>query len=128
MAPFAVFWYPRGMTSPTPGVYRKGHETRVADTAAQAVQLAFDGYQRETAEAVAAELDRPALQARAKELGIKANQSSEALAEQIAAHVPQGDEVASGGERPSPDLSYVSGLGDGTDEVEGYQGDGVDHP
>ena len=96
--------------SPQPGVYRKGHETRVADNAAQAVQLAFDGYQRETPQAVAAEFDRAALQARAKELGIKANQSSEALAEQIAAHAPEVDEVASGGERPSPDLSYVSGL------------------
>lgn len=101
------------MPTPQPGVYRKGHDTRVADTAAQAVALQFDGYQRQTAEAVAADLDRAELVARAKELGIKANQSSAALAEAIASHVPDG-EIAPGGARPTPDLGYDS-LVDGAD-------------
>lgn len=90
----------------------------MADTASEAVALQFAGYRPETAESVASELDRAELQAQAKSLGIKANQSSAALAEAIASHVPAVDEAPSGGERPAPDLSYVSGLGDGTDEVE----------
>lgn len=106
------------MPTPQPGVYRKGHETRVADTATEAVALAFEGYQLQTAEAVAAELSRPELVEQAKALGIKANQSNAALAEAIAAHVPEPDSVEPSNERPAPDLSYVSGLGDGNDEVD----------
>lgn len=105
------------MPTPKPGVYRKGHETRVADTAHEAVALAFDGYRIQTAESVAAETDYRDLQAQAKSLGIPANQGKDALAKAIADHVP-GDEVTSGNERPTPDLSYVSGLGEGVDEVE----------
>lgn len=105
------------MPTPQPGVYRKGHETRVADNASEAVRLTFDGYRPQTAETVASESDYRDLQAQAKVLGIPANQGKEALAEAIASHVPGTDEMAGQGERPAPDLSYVSGLGDGTDEV-----------
>ena len=107
------------MPTPKPGVYRKGHDTRVADTASEAVSLAFAGYQLQTAESVASELDRAELQAQAKALGIKANQSSAALAEAIASHVPVEGEAPSGSERPAPDLSYDSLLdGDSADEIE----------
>lgn len=101
------------MPTPQPGVYRKGHDVRVADTNAQAVALTYDGFQPQTAEAVESELSRSELQAQAKALGIPANQSSAALAEAIASHVPEDEGT---GERPSPDLSYVSGLGEGVDE------------
>ena len=86
-----------------------------SDSASEAVSLAFEGYQLQTAEAVESEFTRAELVEQAKALGIKANQSSAALAEAIANHVPEAD-VPSGGDRPSPDLSYVSGLGDGVDE------------
>jgi len=105
------------MPTPQPGVYRKGHETRVADTASQAVALAYDGFRRETAESVAAELSRPELQAKAKELGIPANKSSAEIAAAIA-NAPAGDVTPAASNLDAPDLSYVSALGDGTDEVE----------
>jgi len=107
------------MPTPQPGTYRKGHDFRVADTALEAVALAFTGYQRQTPESVAAELTRPELVEQAKALGIKANQSNAALAEAIATHEPSGDEVHTGGERPAPDLQDDSPIGDkGTDEIE----------
>jgi len=123
VAALVVWCYHPRMPTPQPGVYRKGHETRVADTATEAVNLAFDGFQLQTAQAVESELSRPELQAQAKALGIPANQTNAALAEAIASHVPSSDEVAGSNERPTPDHSYVSGLGDGVDEVDDDRAD-----
>lgn len=84
------------MSTPQPGVYRKGDSVRVADNASEAVDLVWHGYVQQTPEALVEGLDRPALQAKAKELGIKANQSSEALAAEIAAASVDGDGLQHG--------------------------------
>lgn len=73
-----------------PGVYAKGEKTRYAGSAAEAVAAVFDGYKLvEASSDVPAEgtvdnhdedsTDYRDLQAQAKELGIPANQSAEAL-------------------------------------------------
>lgn len=82
-----------------PGVYVKGDNVQVATSASNAVALVFNGYARQD-ESPAADADYRDLQAQAKELGIKANQSADALHEQIDAKLS---------EDPSLDLEAVSG-------------------
>jgi hypothetical protein len=94
------------MTTYSPGTYRKGDDVRYADSAATAVNLAFTGYVRDSAESLAEGTDYRDLQAQAKELGIPANQSKEALAEAIAAHVPA--DVPAESNLEAPDLDEES--------------------
>lgn len=92
-----------------PGTYVKGDVARVASSRSQAVAFVFDGYVRKV-EAPAEDADYRDLQAQAKELGIAANQSADALREQIDAELnkPSGD---SDGENPlAPDLGGDSPL------------------
>ena len=63
------------------GIYVKGDRTRIANTKADAVQAVWDGYAPQGGDS-----DYRALQAKAKDLGIPANQSAEALTEAIAQH------------------------------------------
>jgi hypothetical protein len=102
-------------SNPKPGVYRKGLEVRVADTAAEAVTLAWNGYVLQTAELVAEVYDRPALQEQAKSLGIKANQSNKDLAEAIASAQAEGEGVAHGASGlNAPDLGVGTPAADPT--------------
>lgn len=66
-----------------PGVYRKGDTARIARTAADAVDLKFRGFSRVGDEPTEDGLDYRELQRQAKEAGIPANQSKEALAEEL---------------------------------------------
>lgn len=61
---------------------KPGRHARLVDSPASRVRAEFEGFSP-ASEAETA-LDRASLQATAKELGIKANQSNEALAEAIA--------------------------------------------
>lgn len=66
-----------------PGVYVKGDDEKVANTASRAVALIFEGYRLK--ETVPAEdTSYRDLQAQAKEFGIPANQSEAALRAAIA--------------------------------------------
>lgn len=67
------------MSEYTPGVYVKGDQTRIVNTRGAAVQAVWDGYTLQGGDS-----DYRALQAKAKDLGIPANQSAEALVEAIA--------------------------------------------
>jgi hypothetical protein len=106
------------MSTPTPGIYRKGLEVRTAETASEAVALKFAGFVKQTAAALD-DVDYRDLQQQAKDLGIPANQAKTALAQAIADHVPSSDEVPHASDVPAPDLSYVSGLGDGHEQAFG---------
>lgn len=76
-----------------PGTYVKGDSEKVANTAARAVALVFEGYRlKETVPAD--DTNYRDLQAQAKELGIKANQSEADLRAAIAeATLPGPDTI-----------------------------------
>lgn len=61
-----------------PGVYVKGDSVRMASSARSAAALVFDGFVLQD-QSPAADADYRDLQAQAKELDIKANQSADAL-------------------------------------------------
>lgn len=72
----------KGPVPHKPGVYVKGDDQRVANSASAAVALVFDGFVRKD-EGPAEDATYRDLQEQAKELDIPANQSAEALREQI---------------------------------------------
>lgn len=81
------------MSDYKPGTYVKGDSVKVANTAARAVALRFDGYTLHEA-TPAEDTSYRDLQAQAKELGIPANQSEAALRAAIAeASLPGADTV-----------------------------------
>jgi hypothetical protein len=104
------------MTTFSPGTYRKGDDVRYADSAATAVNLAFTGYQRVTAESVAEGASYAELQAQAKSLGIPANGTKESLAQAIADFVPVEAPAESNLEAPElGEDSLLSGDSSSTD-------------
>jgi len=95
------------------GTYVKGDSAKVATSRAQAVALVFDGYVFR-GESPSEDVDYRDLQAQAKELGIPANQSADALREQIDAELNKPGDVnvdPQSSENPlAPDLGGDSPL------------------
>lgn len=93
------------MSEYEPGTYVKGDVTKVATSTKRAVALVFDGYRRKV-DGPSESADYRDLQAQAKELDIPANQSAEALREQIDAKL---NEPASDGDAHDPDAPELGG-------------------
>lgn len=90
--------------------YVKGSLARLVTTPGERVAAEFDGFK--PASEVTASVGRAELQATAKSLGIKANQSNEALAAAIADFKPAADAGESG---PSGDAPVVDNDDSGTE-------------
>lgn len=80
------------MSGYEPGTYVKGDVVKVATSTKRAVALVFDGYRRKV-DGPSEDVDYRDLQAQAKELDIPANQSADALREQIDAKLNEPAEA-----------------------------------
>ena len=90
-------------TSPQPGLFVKGDAVRFAQTPAQAVQAAWDGFVAAPEQVETVETPYADLQAQAKALGIPANQSAAKLAEAIANFEPEPEVSDSEVQQPDTD-------------------------
>lgn len=74
------------------GTYVKGDRVRFASNAVQVVQAKWEGFVR--ADQADVDVDYRDLQARAKSLGIPANQPKAKLAEAVASYTPENADPA----------------------------------
>lgn len=98
------------MTNTYPATYAKGDRRRSVTTASDAVKAQFDGFKLVSVD----EVDYADLQAQAKELGIKANQSAAALTEQINAKLSDESTESTAGDKSVDTVGTVNSPSVGT--------------